>query len=87
MGSKGGIELAQRLREVRIEHEGRHGESSLAEEMKLPARTWMNYESGVAIPGMQLLRLIERTGIHPIWLLTGCGNRYLEPAPPRNDFE
>ncbi len=69
--------LACRLREVRLEVYGEHGGPLLAEALELPARTWANYESGVTIPGLVLLRFIEATGIAPHWLLTGQGERDL----------
>jgi hypothetical protein len=54
----------------------------LAAELDLPARTWLNYESGVVIPATVILRLIEITGVNPGWLLTGRGDLYgTAPAP------
>jgi len=69
--------LARRLREVRLEMYGEHGGPLLAEALGLPARTWANYESGVTIPGLVLLRFIEVTGVEPHWLLTGESQRDL----------
>jgi hypothetical protein len=63
--------LALRLRELRLCMYGEHGGPLLAEALEIPARTWANYESGVTIPGLVLLRLIEVTGIEPRWLLSG----------------
>src|SRR5262245_2683050 len=34
-------------------------------------RTWYNYEPGVTVPAEVLLRVIEETGVHPLWLLSG----------------
>jgi hypothetical protein len=48
----------------------------LAEALGLPYRTWMNYEEGVNIPGLVLLRFIEVASVEPRWLLTGEGRRY-----------
>ncbi len=45
----------------------------MAAALNLPARTWANYESGVIIPGLVLLRFIEFTGVEPRWFLTGEG--------------
>jgi hypothetical protein len=70
-------ELSRRLQKVRIDRHGELGEVSQAQELDLPPQTWRNYEAGVTIPGPQLLRFIERTGAHPIWLLTGRGEPYL----------
>jgi hypothetical protein len=68
--------LAQRVREIRWELFGEHGGPLLAEVLHLPARTWLNYESGVAIPAPVILRLIDATGVSPRWLLTGQGPKY-----------
>jgi transcriptional regulator with XRE-family HTH domain len=74
--------IAGRIREIRIERYGTRGEASLAAELGLPAQTWRNYESGVTIPGPQLLAFIELTGTNPVWLLRGSGERYLAPESP-----
>ena len=83
-------ELADRLREVRLEMYGVHGGPLLAEILEIPARTWAHYESGVAIPGLVLLRFIEATRVAPHWLLTGEGERDLagrrEPRPLRFQY-
>ena len=68
--------LAGRIREVRRELYGESGAPMLAAELDLPARTWLNYESGVVIPATVILRLISVTGANPTWLLTGRGDRY-----------
>jgi hypothetical protein len=70
--------LAGRLRDVRLAMYGEDGGPLLAETLGLPARTWANYESGVTIPGLVILRFIEVTGVEPHWLLTGEGRR--DPA-------
>lgn len=67
--------LAHRLHEIRIEMYGDDGGPSLAETLGVPARTWANYESGVTIPGLVLLRFIVATDVEPRWLLTGEGRR------------
>ncbi len=67
--------LAGRLRDVRLAMYGEDGGPLLAETLGLPARTWANYESGVTIPGLVILRFIEVTGVEPHWLLTGEGLR------------
>jgi hypothetical protein len=56
---------------------GEHGGPRLAEAFHLPYRTWMNYESGVTIPALLILRLIEISGASPHWLLTGEGVIFL----------
>ncbi len=35
-----------------------------------------NYESGVTIPAVVILRFVEITGANPRWLLTGRGDKY-----------
>jgi hypothetical protein len=68
--------LAQRVREIRVERFGEGGGPLLAETLGLPERTWHNYESGVTIPALVILRFIEVTGANPRWLLTGRGDKY-----------
>jgi hypothetical protein len=68
--------LARRVRQLREELYRDDGEV-LAEDLRLPLRTWQNYEAGCTIPATVLLEFIEMTGAHPHWLLTGEGDRYL----------
>ena len=68
--------LAGRIREVRADVYGEHGVPPLSEALGLPARTWSNYEAGVAMPAIVMLRFIELTGADPHWLLTGDGPQY-----------
>ncbi len=68
--------LAQRVREVRLELYGEHGGPLLAEALEVPFRTWLNYENGCTIPATSILRFIELTKANPHWLLTGCGDKY-----------
>ena len=70
--------LAERVQAIRIDTFGVHGGPLLAEELRLPFRTWMNYETGCTIPAQVILRFIEVTRANPHWLLTGEGDRYLE---------
>jgi transcriptional regulator with XRE-family HTH domain len=67
--------LAERLREVRLDLYGDDGGPLLADALGIPAQTWANYESGVTIPGLVLLRFIDATDVKPHWLLTGEGLR------------
>jgi hypothetical protein len=69
--------LARRAREIREELYGQDGLPDLARELGIPARTWQNFEAGVAMTAIVVLRLIEVTGVHPRWLLTGRGSKYL----------
>ena len=68
--------LAGRLRAVRLERYGEHGGPLLAEDLGIPARTWIRYESGVPLPGWVLLRFIAVASVEPQWLLSGEGRRY-----------
>jgi hypothetical protein len=68
--------LASRLQTVRFDLYGEHGGPLLAEALGIPTRTWVLYESGVAPPGLVLLRFLEVAGVEPHWLLTGEGRRY-----------
>jgi hypothetical protein len=68
--------VSRRLREIREEIFGEHGGPELARRLKLPARTWYNYESGVTVPAEVLLDFIEQTAANPMWLLNGQGPRY-----------
>ena len=70
--------LGRRLRQVRMELYGENGGPMLAEALRLPFRTWINYESGVTVPALVMLRFIELTGACPHWLLTGEPPRYRE---------
>jgi hypothetical protein len=69
-------ELAARLREVREDLYGEYGSQFLADELRIPLRTWLNYESGVVMPAETVLRLIDLARINPSWLLTGQGPKY-----------
>jgi hypothetical protein len=76
--------LAERVREIRREFYGDDGVPLLAETLKLPYRTWMNYEAGVTIPALVILRLIEVSGASPRWLLTGQGEKPTRTDPTAN---
>jgi hypothetical protein len=69
--------LATRVRVIREDLYGLHGGPCLAEGLRVPFRTWVEYESGETIPALIILRFIEVTSANPHWLLTGEGNRYL----------
>ena len=70
-------DLASRVREVREELFGAHGGPLLAEALRIPYRTWANYEAGCTIPAQVILRFIECTHADPHWLLTGDGEKYV----------
>jgi hypothetical protein len=65
--------LATRLRELRLALHGEHGGPAMARLLDLPNRTWLDCETGEAIPGEVLVLLVERTEASPTWLLSGRG--------------
>jgi hypothetical protein len=75
-------DLAGRLRQVRVALYGEHGGPLLAQALGIPFRTLHNYESGCTIPAHSILRFMELTGVHPHWLLTGCGEQFLDGDRP-----
>jgi len=70
--------LAERIREVRETYYGTYGAQSLADALGVPPDTWTNYERGVTVPAIIVLKLIDETGANPHWLLTGQGAKYLD---------
>jgi hypothetical protein len=74
-------DLALRVREIRVALYGENGGPLLAEALGIPFRTLHHYESGFTIPAHSILRFIEVTGVHPHWLLTGRGERFLHREP------
>ena len=48
----------------------------MADGLGIPLKTWLNYESGVVMPGRLVLKLIVETHVSPRWLLEGQGDRY-----------
>lgn len=73
-------DLARRIREVRVDLYGEHGGPLIAEALRIPFRTWLNYEHGYTIPAPSMLGFIELTKANPHWLLTGRGARYQTDA-------
>jgi hypothetical protein len=71
------LNLADRVRTIRIQRFGENGGPLLAERIGVPFRTWINYEEGCTIPAQVILRFIEITDAAPHWLLTGEGQVYL----------
>ncbi len=69
-------DLARRVREIREDFYGEPGAQFLADALGLPLGTWANYERGVTIPAVVILRLIVATGVRPHWLLTGRGPKF-----------
>ncbi len=70
--------LAGRVRQIRLELFGENGGPLLSEALGLSYRTWMNYEGGVIIPALVILRFIEVCGANPRWLLRGEGQPFLD---------
>jgi hypothetical protein len=70
-------QLAERLRSFTREAYGERGSEHLASLIGIPTGTVINYEKGCTMPAEVLLAIIEVTGIHPIWLLSGRGPQYL----------
>ncbi len=68
--------LCRRVRQIRVELYGENGGPMLAEALQLPFRTWTNYESGIVMPALVMLRFIMLTGACPHWLLTGEAPQY-----------
>lgn len=69
-------EFARRIREIRLISHGPHGVPMLAGELGLPPRTWQNYEAGVIMPALVLLKFLQATDASPAWLLSGDGPKY-----------
>ena len=69
--------ISQRLREIRWELYGEEGSSHVAQALGVPPQTWSNYECGCGVPAEILLEFIELTQVHPHWLLSGEGAKYL----------
>lgn len=69
-------DLATRLRELRIDLYGDHGAQFMADALGIPLKTWLNYESGVVMPGKIVLKLIVEARVNPQWLLNGRGSLY-----------
>lgn len=71
-------DLGRRVREIRVALYGENGGPLLAEELQVPYPSLHDFENGCTIPGESILRFIELTGVHPHWLLTGDGERFLD---------
>ena len=72
--------LAGRVRCIREELYGENGGPLLAEALRIPFAAWVGYEGGDEIHGEVILRFLEVTDVHPHWLLTGAGSRFLGEA-------
>ena len=74
-------DLAERMRILVREAYGEEGNNYLAAMLGIPPETLRNYEAGCTIPAEVILAVIQITGVHPNWLLTGAGPRYLPVVP------
>ena len=77
------LALAERLSSLRLELFGDRGGPEMARRLKIPVRTWYNYEGGVTVPAEVVLRIIELTSVEPVWLLHGKGPKFRQQ--PRMD--
>jgi len=57
----GKSEFARRVRAIRVEQYGEDRLEDLARALKIPARTWLNYEQGVGMPATVLLAFLDVT--------------------------
>ena len=71
--------LAERLRLIRLEFFADEGPAGLASMLRLSCSSWSNYENGVTIPDEILLQFLELTGVNPLWLLHGFGEKFRLP--------
>ena len=76
--------LAEPLKEIRVEQYGENGTAEVACLLKIPVRTWSNYERGVTIPAQVILLFIAMTSVSPKWLLFGHGEKYRPKHPDRS---
>jgi hypothetical protein len=75
-----GLSISRRVREIRQDIFGENGIEALARTLKIPVKTWMNYEQGVMMPAQILLQFLSVVGVDPTWLLTGEGERLMGPS-------
>src|SRR5262245_41689030 len=77
------LALAERLGALRSELFGDRGGPEMARRLGIPVRTWYNYEGGVTVPAEVILKIIELTGVEPVWLLHGKGPKFRHARPER----
>ena len=78
------LALNTRVRQIRREVYGENGIPTLAEALGVSARTWENFEAGVAIPGTVILEFVALTGVAPDLALDGKGEPYSGDSSFRN---
>src|SRR4051812_10589105 len=74
--AEGRAMLARRIRIIREELFGEDGVDRLSGLLDIHPRTLRNYEAGITIPALTILKFIGVTGASPEWLLDGTGERY-----------
>jgi hypothetical protein len=74
--------IAVRMREIRQDIYGETGLEDLARALRVPPKTWRNYEQGVTMPAEILLAFMVLTDADPNWLLTGDGERMSSELSP-----
>jgi hypothetical protein len=62
------------LRQVRDRHAGPRGGSRFARELGIKDTTYRSYEEGVHPPISVVLRIVAKTNVNLLWLLTGAGS-------------
>lgn len=68
------LELAQKIKTLRMMKFGERGGPELARRLGLPIRTWYNYESGVTMPAEVLIDFLHATGASLETLLADDAN-------------
>jgi hypothetical protein len=68
--------VGARLREIRCDWNGDDGAQFFADSLGIPMGTWLNYESGITVPGEIILNLLVTTRVTSQWLLSEQGAKY-----------
>ena len=68
--------LAERLADLRVELYGEQGGPEMARRLGIPVRTWYNYECGVTVPAVDLLKVMKLTSVEALWLSDGTGPKF-----------
>ncbi len=70
------IDFLARIAKIRRDMFDDEEMGNLARTLGIPLRTWENYEAGVIMPDLLILKFVCLTGVDPAWLLTGEGQPY-----------